>query len=175
MDINSFGIDDEYFGFSAARTGRQNGFSNFTLEDSVEFKAAQDKHEENKSLIRGKYFPQIDALGSSSGNDVQRQLLFNNLESELRRETERFNEEVKTIRRNLGLGVAQSGAQAIAGLFQNLGLRPRPAPSVVNTSMGGLGGGDKNAGQRTWIKPVVITASLLLVAGIGYFAYKKMK
>jgi hypothetical protein len=172
MDINEFGLEQEYFGFENGKYSESN-FSNFSFENTDEYKAALNKHEANKKAIRDKFFPRIDALPNVPESDMQRNLIYAEMETEFGREKNRFEQELKDLRRRLGLSAAQSGLQAIAGVFENLGIKPRPAPSVVQTSTNTSKGGGNQSNRN--LRPLVIGGVVVGLLLVGVLVYKIAK
>lgn len=173
MDINEFGLDQEYFGFGDCKcSDKDKSYSNFSLEETDDYKNALSKHESNNKAIRDNFYPKIDALPNTPESEMQRNLLYAEMEAEFGKEKNRFDKELKNLRLRLGLSGAQSGLQAIAGLFQNLGLKPTPATSVVQTSTGVPKTGTSPSNLR---RPLIIGGAIVGLSLLGFLIYKIAK
>lgn len=174
MDINEFGLNQEYFGFGDCKCSENDKkYSNFSFEETDEYKNALSKHEANNKAIRDNFYPKIDALPNTPESEMQRNLLYSEMEAEFGREKNRLDKELKNLRLKLGLSGAQSGLQAIAGLFQNLGIRPTPASSVVQTRTDvPKAGGSTTSNLR---KPLIIGGAIVGLSLVGFLIYKIAK
>lgn len=153
MDINDFGIEKEYFGFSSGgyrQLQKSNtSFLNFTsIEETPEYQRALRKHQ-----------------------SVMEDLI---TDADKKAEVERFEAEVRNMRLQRGLTSVQTGLSTFNNVMAQLGFKPATTPTTnsvtnINSNQGGGGGGSK---VPTW---VWITGGLVVVGGVIFAIYKFRK
>lgn len=148
MDINSFNLDQEYFGFGGGFRQLPNSntsFLNFGAEDTPEYQRAVRKYNTNmEDLI----------------NDADKKA-----------ETDRFNNEIAEIRKNYQKQLIKSGIGRIGDVMQELGIQPKTTQSTtqINAIQTPPPPPSKN---KTLL---YVALGVLVVGGIAFALYKYKK
>jgi hypothetical protein len=146
MDINSFNLDQEYFGFGGGFRQLPNSntsFLNFGAEDTPEYQRAVRKYNTNmEDLI----------------NDADKKA-----------ETDRFNNEIDEIRKNYQKGLIKAGVGKIGDVLKELGIKPKTTESTTQITASQIPPPTKS---KTWLW---VTLGVLIVGGTALALYKFKK
>lgn len=160
MDINSFSLDKEYFGFNHYRRSAKSNldFMYFTqLEDSSEYKRALRDYNEAVENIKESGLPQTE------------------IDKQLKDEKKRFDLQVAKIKGTQIVEGAGKAASAIDNLFTKaataLGIDTSSQPKSTENAPINVSYENKGSGGSSNTKYWVI-AGVVLAAGIGFWIYK---
>ena len=160
MDINSFSLDQEFFGFNQYRRSAKSNldFMYFTkVEDSPEYKKALRDYNDVIDNIKESGLPQAE------------------IDKQLKAEKRKFDLQVAKITGGQIVEGAGKAASAIDNLFTkatsalgiNTASQPKSANAPINVSYNDQGAGGKGSNKTYWI-----VAGVVLAAGIGFWIYK---
>lgn len=148
MDINDFGLDSDYFGYGGGNYRQMpksnTSFMNFTIEDTEEYKRALRRY-----------------------NSTMEDLV---TDAEKAAETERFQNEVRALRINLGGSRVVTGLQTFNDILKKLGVQP-PRTTNANTQ---ITSSSPTPQPRRFPWALVIT-SVVVLGGAAFAIYKLRK
>jgi hypothetical protein len=146
MDINSFNLDQEYFGFGGGFRQLPNSntsFLNFGAEDTPEYQRAVRKYNTNmEDLI----------------TDADRKA-----------ETDRFNAEIKALKSSYNKDLFGKVLGKAKEVYQELGIQPKTTQSTTQINASQTPPPPKS---KTWLW---VTLGILIVGGTALAFYKFKK
>lgn len=145
MDINGFGLENEYFGFGGYKQlpNTNTSFMNFGVEDSPEYQSALRKHNSN-----------LEDLTSEADKDA---------------ENKRFKNEVNVLKIKYGGEKITEGLGKVNEILSGLGIKPKNVDSMVDIKNKQTSKESKNL---TWLW---IVLGVVVVGGVGFAIYKLKK
>jgi hypothetical protein len=150
MDINDFGIEQEYFGLNGGRGGRfrqlqksNTSFLNFTIEETPEYQTALRRHQ-----------------------SVMEDLI---TAADKKAEVDRFEKEIRNLRLQRGITGVQTGLSTFNNVMAQLGFKPTTTPTTTSTTQ--ITG---NQGQPRRF-PWGLVIGGVVVLGLGVFAIYKFR
>jgi len=151
MDINDFGIEQEYFGFNSGyrQLAKSNtSFMNFSFEETPEYQAALRRH-----------------------NSTMEDLV---TDADKKAEVDRFEKEVRSLRLGRGGEALQTGLQTFSSALSQLGFK---VPSVdSNTNVNNQGNNRPPAQTNKKDFPwVLVIGGVVVLGGVIFAIYKFRK
>jgi hypothetical protein len=148
MDINDFGIEQEYFGFgdNYRQLPKSNtSFLNFSVEQTPEYQTALRRHQST-----------MEDLTSDADKKA---------------EVERFEKEVRQLRVARGGQAVTTGLQTFSNILSQLGYK---APTTASTTQVNTNQSGQNVPQKKFPWALVI-GGVVVLGGVVFAIYKFRK